>query len=122
MRSAAATATLSLRSSSSFSSSITPSLRGENKQTQNHGNMVAFVVFISKAVPKGGASKLLFLSSQEVLEVLDLSLQQSILVLTLVDEVLQTLGHVQLPLSHLLYPQTKLGELLRMLVGGLKLP
>lgn len=64
--------------------------------------------FMSKVVPKGGASKLLFFSSQEVLEVLNLRLQQSILVLALVDEVFQTLGHVQLTFSHLLYSQTKL--------------
>lgn len=63
---------------------------------------------ISAAVPKGGAGELLLFGSQEALELLHLSLQQSILVLALVDEVLQALGHVQLALRHLLYPQTKL--------------
>lgn len=39
------------------------------------------------------------------------------LILTLDDEVLQALGHVQLPLRHLLDPQPELGQLLSVLGG-----
>lgn len=82
---------------------------------------MASVGWISAAVPKGGAGELLLSVSQEAVELLHLRLQQSVLVLALVDEVFQTLGHVQLALRHLLYSQTKLREFLSMLAGGLKL-
>lgn len=69
---------------------------------------MASVGLISALLPEGGAGELLLFGSQEALELLHLGLQQSILVLALVDEVFQTLCHVQLTLRHLLDSQTKL--------------
>lgn len=60
----------------------------------------------STVLPEGGAGKLFFAHSQQILELVHLCLQHRILVLALDNEVLQALCHVQLTLRHLLYPQT----------------
>lgn len=72
-------------------------------------------------VPEGGTSQLLFFHCQEAFEVSHFSNQHCILVLTLYDEVLQALGHVQLAFGYLFDSQAKLCQLLSMLVYGLQI-
>lgn len=66
------------------------------------------LLFNSAVLPEGGTGELLVSNSQQILQLVHLSLQHCILVLALDNEVLQALCHVQLTLRHLLYSQTKL--------------
>ena len=66
--------------------------------------------------PEGGAGQLLLARLHRVPQPVHLRLQHLVLLHALSDEVLQTLGHLQLPLSHLLHPKTELGQLFCMLL------
>jgi hypothetical protein len=66
--------------------------------------------------PESGAGELFLTDSQMIAQFVNLSQQDCILILTLDNEVLQPLGHLQLTLCHLLQPQAELRQLLCMLV------